>query len=101
MTYPYLTWIVIFVVAPSIVLWVQNGNYLRKHLRIFATIAACAFLWGLSFDLVGSPLLGIWSYQHDLGIHFLRLPLEEYILLLTLAQELTALFLVVRKKIYG
>lgn len=88
-------------VVPSIILWLRYGNYFKQHLRIFVTITVCAFFWGLSFDLVSSTFLGVWSYQNDLGIRFFNLPLEEYILLLTLAQELTAILLLVRRKIYG
>lgn len=90
-----------FVIVPSILLWLRHGDYFKQHLKIFAIVSACAFFWGLSFDVVGSTLLGVWSYHNDIGIRFLNLPLEEYILLLTLAQELTAMLLLLRRKIYG
>ncbi len=99
--HPYLLWIIVFVVLPSLFLWFRYGAYLKQFRNLFLFIGACAFVWGLAFDLVGNPILHIWSYEHTLGISIAGLPIEEYILLLTLSQEITGILLVVRKKIYG
>lgn len=98
---PYLYLLIIFVFIPSISLWVIYWNSLKTYFRLFIFITIGAFIWGFLFDLVGSNFWHIWSYSNNLNVYFLRLPLEEYLTLLFLSQELTVIMLIIRKKIYG
>ena len=99
--YPYLFWLSIFVFLPSILIWAIYWNFLKKYFRLFVFITIFAFVWGIFFDIVGSSLWHIWFYTHNLNLYFLGLPLEEYLILLFLPQELAAILLLIRKKIYG
>lgn len=99
--YPYIAWLTIFVFIPSILLWVFNFNYLKKYFKVFVVVIIGSFIWGFCFDIVGSVLWHTWTYYNTLGPWFLGLPLEEYLILLTLPQELTVILLLLRKKIYG
>ena len=98
---PYLSWILIFILFPSLVLWAFFRNYLRQFFRLFLFFTIFAFIWGLFLDILGSSIWRIWFYENNLGIYFLRLPLEEYLTLLFLPQELVIMLLLIRKKIYG
>ena len=100
-SYPYLSWLVIFVFIPLAVLWFFNFRYLKNFGKIFAIVAIGSFIWGVGFDLVGSPLWHVWSYHNTLGVWFFGLPIEEYMILLALPQELAVIFLLIRKKFYG
>ncbi len=99
--YPYVTWLTIFVFVPSIILWALNFRYLKRHARVFVFMGVSAFIWGFGLDITGSTLWHIWSYHDILGPSLFRLPLEEYLLLLTFPQEVTTILLVLRKRIYG
>ncbi|MFA7191703.1 MAG: hypothetical protein WC089_00170 [Candidatus Paceibacterota bacterium] len=101
MLYPYITWLTIFVFIPSIILWVFNFKYLKKYSKVILFVAIGAFVWGFCFDIVGSVFWHTWTYHNTFGPWLLGLPLEEYLILLTLPQELTIIVLLMRKKIYG
>ncbi|MES2023575.1 MAG: lycopene cyclase domain-containing protein [Patescibacteria group bacterium] len=100
-SYPYLSWLIIFVFIPLALLWTFNFKYLKNYSRVFIVVATFSFLWGFGFDLVGSPLLHVWSYQNTLGIWLFGLPIEEYIILFTFPQGVAVILLLLRKKIYG
>ncbi len=101
MPFPYLFTIVVFIFLPTVLLWIFYGKLLRKNVKLLIFIAVFSFLWGLLFDLVGSVWWHIWFYNHTLGIYFLGLPIEEYLTLLIFPQQVAALLLVIREKIYG
>jgi lycopene cyclase domain-containing protein len=98
--YPYLRWHLVFVIIPSIILWVFYWRYLVKYKKTILAITALSFIWGLIFNLVASTTLHVWYYQNTIGISFLGLPLEEYIFLLLVPQELCAILLLCYKKLY-
>lgn len=97
---PYLSTILIFVIFPSIILWGLYYRYLKNYLKVFVIITICSIIWGFLFDIIGVNW-GIWFYNKTLGISYLGLPLEEYLLLFLLPQQITAMLLLIRKKIYG
>jgi|SRR3990172_10673691 len=98
---PYLFWLIVFVLIPSVLVWAFYWRYLKSYIKIFVVITICAIVWGLGFDLVGSTTWRIWSYSNTLNIYFLGLPIEEYLTLLFLPQQITAILLLLRRKIYG
>lgn len=97
--YPYLLWHSIFVFMPSIVIWILQWRYLIKYKHTIIWISVLSFLWGIVFDWVASPMLGLWFFNHNLNIYFLGLPLEEYLFLLFVPQELAIILLLIRKVI--
>lgn len=99
-TYPYLCWLIIFVLIPSIILWVIFWKFLKQYLHLILFITLCSFIWGFLFDTAGINLR-VWFYLNDLNIYFINIPLEEYINLLLLPQGLTIILLLIRRKIYG
>lgn len=96
---PYLRWEIIFVFVPSLIIWAFFGSYLIKYKKIILKIAVASFVWGLVFDLVASPTLGVWHFHptENLRITFLGLPIEEYVFLTFVPQELTSILLLVKK----
>lgn len=97
--YPYVRWHIVFVLIPSIVLWVLYWPFLIRYKKTIVWITCLSFLWGFMFDLVASPLTGLWFFSHNLNIYFFGLPLEEYLFLLFVPQELVAILLLLRKSI--
>ncbi len=97
---PYLRWHLIFVITPSIILWALWWRYLIKFKKIILEIATLSFIWGLIFNLVASTALHVWYYDNTIGSFFLGLPLEEYIFLLLVPQELCVILLLCYKKMY-
>ncbi len=100
MQFPYLTFVLIFLVVPTVFLWLWKGNFLKRYTKFFIVIGIFSFLWGFLFDLVGSNIWHIWFYRHTLGISLEGLPIEEYLTLLFFPHQLTAFLLIVRQKIY-
>jgi hypothetical protein len=94
---PYLSWLTTFVFIPSAIVWLIFWKYLIKFKKTFIFVTAFSLLWGLLFDIVGSSHWHIWYYTHNLNIYLLGLPLEEYLILLFLPQQITAIFLLIRK----
>lgn len=84
---------------PSIFIWALYWKYFEDKLYIFIFITLCAIIWGFLFDIAGTHF-GVWFYDKTLSFSFLGLPLEEYLLLLLLPQEIIAILLLIRRKIY-
>ena len=99
--HPYLLWHLIFVFGVSLVVWSSSWRYLLQYKKTILYIAVLSFLWGLIFNLVASAVLKLWFYNNTLGIFFFGLPLEEYLFLLLVPQELVCILLLIRRKIYG
>lgn len=100
---PYIRVQLLFIIFPSIILWIFAGRYLIHYKKTFLIIAVMSFIWGLIFDLVASPFMGVWHFTsaNTLNYWFLGLPLEEYMFLIIVPQEVTAFFILFRKLIYG
>lgn len=98
--FPYIRWHIIFVIIPSSIIWLLHWRYLIKYKQTLFWIATLSFLWGLIFDLVASPLLRLWFFDNNLRIYFLGLPLEEYLFLLFVPQELTIILLLMRRRVH-
>lgn len=97
--HPYLRWHILFVIIPSLVIWIINWRFLIKYKQTFLWITVFSFIWGFIFDLVASPILNLWFFDNSLYIYYLGLPLEEYLFLLFVPQGLTAIMLLIRKRI--
>ncbi len=99
--YPYLYVLIIFVFIPSIVIWLIHGRYLFRYPKTFLYNTAFGIIWGLIFDIVASPLMGVWGYDYTLfTAKPLGLPFEEYLFLLFVPQLLTSLLLLLRRKLH-
>jgi lycopene cyclase domain-containing protein len=98
---PYLKWLIIFVFIPSLIMWVFYWKFLIKYKKTIIFITVLAVSWGLVFDIIGSVKWGVWYYTKNLGIYFLGLPLEEYLILFFLPQQITAVLLLIRKGIHN
>jgi len=96
--YPYLKWHIIFVLIPSIVIWMWYWKYLIKYKKTLLWITGLSIIWGFIFDLVASPILKLWFFNNSLNIYFAGLPLEEYMFLFFVPQELAIIFLLLRRK---
>lgn len=97
---PYLRWHIVFVIIPSIILWAVYWRYLIKYKKTILAITLLSFFWGSIFNLVASTVLHVWFYRNTLGIFIFGLPLEEYMFLLLVPQELSAILLLGYKKLY-
>lgn len=97
---PYLKWLIIFVFIPSIAVWTLFWKYLINYKKTIIFVTVLALVWGLVLNLSCSTWLGIWYYQNHLGVSFLGLPIEEYLMMLFLPQQVVAWFLLI-KKYYG
>jgi hypothetical protein len=99
LTLPYIRWLIIFVIIPSATIWLFYWRYLINYKKTIICITLLSFCWGLGFDLVASPVIHVWDFNNNLGVTFLELPLEEYIFLLLVPQELAVILLLLRKEI--
>ncbi|MFA5991274.1 MAG: hypothetical protein WC794_03450 [Candidatus Doudnabacteria bacterium] len=97
MEYPYLTWLIIFVFIPSILVWMIWWRYLIGYKKTLFFVTTLAVVWGLVLNLSCSTWLGIWYYQNHLGITWFGLPLEEYLMMIFLPQQVVAWFLLIKK----
>lgn len=71
-------------------------NYKKTFLFIMVTASIWAFLMDIT-----AIRWGIWYFSTDsLGIFYFKIPIEEYLNFFLLAQELAAIFLLLRRKIY-
>lgn len=58
---PYLTWVLIFLVTPSIILWLFFWKHLYKYLSVFVAVIVCSIIGGLSWDIYAVKT-DIWSW---------------------------------------
>ena len=99
--FPYIRWHIFVVLIPSIILWILYGKYFWKHKSIFLIITILSFIWGYKFDQTASVQKHLWFFDHNLGIYFYSLPLEEYLFLIFVPQEVVAIHLIIWRKLYG
>lgn len=98
--HPYFFVLTMFVFVPTIVIWLTYWQYLRLYPQTFIYNTAFGLIWGLFFDVMASPLLKVWDYDHTLFTYrLIGLPLEEYIFLIFVPQLLTSLLLLLRRKL--
>ena len=98
----YIRWHIMFTILPTIFLWGVWGTYFLKYKKTIVVISALCLFWGFVFDIVAGPLLHVWYWPEagKLGIWWWHLPLEEYLFLLIVPQELTCIFLLLRRVLY-
>lgn len=100
-SYPYFRWHFLFTILPTILLWLFWSNYLLKYKKTILLMAFCGFLYGIIWDFLGSVLFHLWFYDgtKHIGLPLAGLPWGEYIYMLLIPQEFTALILIARKYI--
>ncbi len=99
-SFPYLSWHIIFVIFPSIALWIIYWSVVKEYKYFLLKITGLSFFWGFIFCIVGSVYLDIWFYKKTLGLFLFGLPLEEYMFLLLVPQFLSLIFILITKKFY-
>ena len=98
-----MRWHILFTLIPSILLWTFFGKYLLRYKKTILFITLGSFLWAIPVDVLATPILKIYFFNptKDLGIHWLGLPLEEYLFILLIPQVITAIALLIRRRMYG
>ncbi len=98
----YIRWHILFTFLPTIVLWAIWGRYFLKYKKTILVISVLCIIWGFLFDITASPILHVWYFPTagKIGIWLWKLPLEEYLFLLLVPQELTCIFLLMRRVLY-
>jgi len=99
--YPYLRWHIIFVIVPSLIIWLWQGHYLKRYKRTFLIICLASLVWGFIFDLVASSVLKLWFFNDNFNVYLFGLPLEEYMFLLFVPQLMASIFLLIKKHFHG
>ncbi len=97
--YPYLTWHLIFVLLPSIYLWIKHWRYYIKFSKTFIYITILSVIWGALFDTVAlRDDMWFFNQEKSLGILFWDIPLEEWFFFFFVPQFIIAFVLLYKKK---
>ncbi len=99
--FPYLNWLIIYCVTPSILVWILFWRKLIVYKKVFLVVTIISLVWGFALDQVASVWLKVWFFEKNLNLYFLGIPLEEYAFILLLPQQMVAWFILLKKEIYG
>lgn len=61
---PYLSWVFLFQVAPTAVLWLFFWRHLFKYWKIFVFVVTCSVVVGIVWDQYAYSV-GIWFWPKD------------------------------------
>lgn len=83
MTWSYLIWLSVFVLLPSIMLFLLFWNTLRTYLKPLALAPLGALIFSVPWDII-SVREHIWYFEEPyiVGVWFGDLPLEEYLFII-------------------
>lgn len=101
---PYFRWDIIFVFIPFIIVFLFLRKYFFLYRKTLLAVLILSILGTTVFDLVDLQFLHVYFYNptQDLGIHFLGIPLEEYLPMIFAPTGMAVLFLALRRKLlYG
>lgn len=98
--YPYLTWHFMFVLVPSVYLWIKNWKYYIKFPKTFAYITILSIVWGVLFEIIALRD-DVWYFNQEksLGLNFLDIPIEEWLFFIFVPQEVISFVLFFNRKI--
>lgn len=94
----YLLWLAIFVWVPEVFLYFRFPGLFRRHKKTLFLVAAGSVLFAVPWDYL-AVRFGIWSFSPTLalGPDFGGLPLEEWLLYISLSILVAAVTLLVQK----
>lgn len=93
----YLKWFLIFAWAPTLVVWIFKWRLLTNYWRVLGLVILGCTLIAFPWDYWAThSWLWHFSTQHTLGLHFLGLPVEEFIFFSSEALLYASLALVLR-----
>jgi len=97
--FTYLTWLLIFVWLPTLLLWITNFHTLRLYTKTLSLCIFFALVFSTPWDYWAIKTK-IWVFPQDtnLGIWFGGLPLEEYLFIIFVTFEVSTLTLVLKHK---
>lgn len=95
----YITWILVFVAIPLVILWILNFDYFKKYLKIFILTSGGALLFSVPWDFIAIKEQ-IWMFEkpYIFGIWFLGLPIEEWLFIVLVTALFTSVTLLFWKK---
>lgn len=97
--YSYPIWILIFLVIPTLILWMLNFSYFTSHLKVFKLAILGAILFSLPWDFIAIKEQ-IWLFEkpYIFGLWILGLPIEEWFFITLVTILFTCITLIIWRK---
>ncbi|MEZ4180117.1 MAG: lycopene cyclase domain-containing protein [Candidatus Doudnabacteria bacterium] len=98
--YSYLIWILIFVIAPILLLWLFNFRYFIQQYKVFLWAILGAIIFSFPWDLI-SIREQIWLFEkpYIAGWWLFGLPIEEWLFIILVTVMFVSVTLIFWKKI--
>lgn len=99
--YGYILWLAIFIVAPTITMWVLFPFIIKKYRKVLLLCALWALVFSIPWDL-WAVYTKIWYFppENILGIWLCGLPLEEYLFIVLVTVLVSTFTLVLKYKVF-
>lgn len=91
--YTHLFLLAVFALLPLVLLWLKFWKTLVKKTRVVLGVVAGSVLFGWVWDLVAISN-GVWGFSKIIGIWFLGVPLEEWLLYVLAAAAISSLTII-------
>lgn len=97
--YSYITWLSLFVIVPTIILWIFNFSYFSLHKKVFGLAILGSVIFSFPWDFIAIKEQ-IWLFEkpYIIGWHIIGLPIEEWIFISVVTILFTCFTLLLWKK---
>lgn len=94
---PYLTWLILFVILPTAIMWLFAHDMLWRYRRVFVFCIVGSLIFGLAWDAF-AVLTKIWFWPEECCIlpRIWKIPFEEVLFIVFVASYVVTLTLVLR-----
>ncbi len=96
----YVIWLTIFIILPTVFLWVLNWKYLTQYWKPVIYCAIWALIFSIPWD-IWAVYADIWRFHEgtNIGLPILGLPIEEYLFMILVTAQISTVVLLIRKRI--
>ena len=97
----YPLWLLIFVILPTIVMWIWKFDHLKKYWIVFVLAPIGSLIFSIPWDII-SVRENIWYFKEPYiwGLWIMNLPIEEWLFIILVTLMISTLAVLVWKR-YG
>lgn len=97
MSSPYLSWLIIFIVLPTVFIWLFYYSELWKYRMVFLRVIFMSLLFGIAWDLYATAThFWLWPPECCFLLRVCTIPLEEVVFIVLVACYIPSVTLTVR-----
>ena len=97
--YSYIFWLLIFVLIPTIILWVIYPFIIKKYYRTLILCSVGSLIFSIPWDIWAKKTnIWYWPRYKIIGVYLFGLPLEEYLFIIFATVFISTITLILRKK---